>query len=171
MVLRFGAPESATAEDVANSMSCGRAVVDAVLGALGRLDGLREARPGEFTRRAFENGRIDLTEVEGLADLLEAETESQHKTAIRLADGGLRRQVEEWSERVVRLSAQAERAIDFADEGPEEAGGATAEACREMAELEHGSRNSGPTLKDGIGHAAGPQADSQPYQRGSDEDR
>ncbi len=117
LVIRFDAPESATAEDVVE-LHChgGRAVVDAVLGALGQIDGLREAKPGEFTRRAFENGRIDLTEAEGLADLLEAETESQRKAAVSRAEGGLRRQVERWSERVLQLSAQAERAIDFADE-------------------------------------------------------
>ena len=90
LVLRFDGPASATGEDIVE-FQChgGRAVVDAVLAALGAMDGLREAEPGEFTRRAFENGRIDLTEAEGLADLIEAETESQRKAALALAEGGL----------------------------------------------------------------------------------
>ena len=81
---------SPTGEDMVE-FQChgGRAVVDAVLAALGGIEGLREAQPGEFTRRAFENGRIDLTEAEGLADLIEAETETQRKAALALAEGGL----------------------------------------------------------------------------------
>ena len=77
LVLRFDGPASSTGEHVVE-FQChgGRAVVDAVLRELASIEGLREARPGEFTRRAFENGRIDLTEAEGLADLIEAETES-----------------------------------------------------------------------------------------------
>jgi tRNA modification GTPase len=83
---------------------------------LASLPGLRPAEPGEFTRRAFVNGRIDLTEAEGLADLIEAETESQRKTAIAVAEGGLRKQVAEWQERLLLLSAEAERSIDYDDE-------------------------------------------------------
>jgi tRNA modification GTPase len=117
LVLRFDAPASSTGEDVVE-FQChgGRAVIDALLAALGELDGLREARPGEFTRRAFENGRIDLTEAEGLADLIEAETESQRKAAIALAEGGLRKHIAMWQERLLRLSARAERAIDYDEE-------------------------------------------------------
>ena len=117
LVLRFDRPASATGEDVVE-FHChgGRAVVDAVLAALSTVEGVRPARPGEFTRRAFENGRIDLTEAEGLADLLEAETESQRKAALALAEGGLRRQIERWNERLLELSAAAERAIDYDDE-------------------------------------------------------
>jgi len=117
LVLRFDAPESATGEDVVE-YQChgGRAVVDALCGALGAIDGLREAQPGEFTRRAFSNGRIDLTEAEGLADLLEAETEAQRRAALALASGGLKRQVEQWQSRLVDLSARAEAAIDYVDE-------------------------------------------------------
>jgi tRNA modification GTPase len=91
LVLRFDGPASSTGEDLVE-FHChgGRAVVKAVLDALGDLDGLREALPGEFTRRAFENGRIDLTEAEGLADLIEAETESQRRSALAMAEGGLR---------------------------------------------------------------------------------
>jgi tRNA modification GTPase len=117
IVLRFDAPASATGEDIAE-LHChgGRAVVDAVLAALGRIEGLRVAEAGEFTRRAFANGRIDLTEAEGLADLLEAQTDSQRKAALSIADGGLRRQIEQWQERVLILSAAAERAIDYDDD-------------------------------------------------------
>ncbi|HMI39658.1 MAG TPA: tRNA uridine-5-carboxymethylaminomethyl(34) synthesis GTPase MnmE [Sphingomicrobium sp.] len=117
LVLRFDAPESATGENVVE-YQChgGRAVVDALLAALGAIDGLREAQPGEFTRRAFANGRIDLTEAEGLADLLEAETEAQRRAALALASGGLKRQIEQWQSRLVELSARAEAAIDYVDE-------------------------------------------------------
>ena len=117
LVLRFDGPASSTGENIVE-FQChgGRAVVDAVLAALARIEGLRLARPGEFTRRAFENGRIDLTEAEGLADLIEAETESQRKAALALAEGGLRRQIEQWQQRVVGLAARAEAAIDYAED-------------------------------------------------------
>jgi tRNA modification GTPase len=117
LVLRFDGPASATGEDSVE-LHChgGRAVADAVLAALAELKGLREARPGEFTRRAFENGRIDLTEAEGLADLLEAETELQRRAALAMAEGGLRRQIDIWRRRLVDLSARAEAAIDYVDE-------------------------------------------------------
>src|SRR4029079_8179980 len=107
-----------TGEDVVE-LHChgGRAVVDAVLGALSGVESLREALPGEFTRRAFENGRIDLAEAEGLADLIEAETESQRKAALALAEGGLKKHIDGWQEQVLGFSARAERAIDYADEG------------------------------------------------------
>src|SRR6476646_5486883 len=114
LVLRFDRPASATGENIVE-FQChgGRAIVDAVLAALVSIDGLRQAEPGEFTRRAFENGRIDLTEAEGLADLIEAETEAQRKAALALADGGLRKKIEEWQVRLLGVSAQAERAIDY----------------------------------------------------------
>jgi tRNA modification GTPase len=114
LVLRFDAPASATGENIVE-FQChgGRAVVDSVLSALAGIEGLREAQPGEFTRRAFENGRIDLTEAEGLADLIEAETEAQRKAALALAEGGLKKQIGEWQGRLLMLSAIAERAIDY----------------------------------------------------------
>jgi tRNA modification GTPase len=117
LVLRFDGSASATGEDSVE-LHChgGRAVADAVLAALTELKGLREARPGEFTRRAFENGRIDLTEAEGLADLLEAETEVQRRAALAMAEGGLRRQIDIWRRQLVDLSARAEAAIDYVDE-------------------------------------------------------
>ncbi|MBA3510432.1 tRNA uridine-5-carboxymethylaminomethyl(34) synthesis GTPase MnmE [Sphingomonas sp.] len=117
LALRFEAPASSTGEDVVElHIHGGRAVADAVLDALASLDGLRLAKPGEFTRRALENGRIDLTEAEGLADLIEAETESQRRAALALAQGGLRRRIEQWQQRLLALSAQAERAIDYDEE-------------------------------------------------------
>jgi tRNA modification GTPase len=117
LVLRFDGPASSTGENIVE-LQChgGRAVVDALLSSLEGLEGLRIAEPGEFTRRAFENGRIDLTEAEGLADLIEAETESQRKTALAIAEGGLRKQIGRWQERLLGLSAEAERAIDYAEE-------------------------------------------------------
>ncbi|MEO7634046.1 MAG: tRNA uridine-5-carboxymethylaminomethyl(34) synthesis GTPase MnmE [Sphingomicrobium sp.] len=125
LMLRFDGPASATGEDIVE-LHChgGRAVVAAVLTALAAQPGLREAEPGEFTRRAFALGRIDLTQAEGLADLIAAETEAQRKAALRIAGGGLRDVIEGWRERVVALSARAEQAIDYADEdgGGDDAG-------------------------------------------------
>ena len=134
LVLRFDGPSSSTGEDIVE-FQChgGRAVVDAVLRALESREGLRLARPGEFTRRAFEHGRIDLTEAEGLADLIEAETESQRKAALALAEGGLRKQIERWQERVLALSAEAERAIDYAEEDEHRGDPALAQGCAALA--------------------------------------
>ncbi len=117
LILKFHSPASSTGEDIVE-FQChgGRAVVDALLRALGEIEGLREAEPGEFTRRAFENGRIDLTEAEGLADLIEAETESQRKAAILLAEGGLRKQIAYWQNLVLSISARVERSIDYDEE-------------------------------------------------------
>jgi tRNA modification GTPase len=118
LILRFPGPNSATGEDVAElHLHGGRAVVAAVLEALAGLEGLRPAEPGEFTRRAFENGRIDLAEAEGLADLLAAETQSQRRTALALAGGALSRKVEAWRQRLLALAASLEAALDFSDEG------------------------------------------------------
>jgi tRNA modification GTPase len=118
LVLRFPGPHSATGEDVAElHLHGGRAVVAAVLRALARQEGLRPAEPGEFTRRAFENGRIDLAEAEGLADLLEAETESQRRAALAMAGGALSRKVEAWRQTLLGLAASLEAALDFSDEG------------------------------------------------------
>ncbi|HEX8623587.1 MAG TPA: tRNA uridine-5-carboxymethylaminomethyl(34) synthesis GTPase MnmE [Allosphingosinicella sp.] len=118
LVLRFPGPDSATGEDVAElHLHGGRAVVAAVLEALAGQDGLRPAEPGEFTRRAFENGRIDLAEAEGLADLLAAETRSQRRAALAMAGGALSRKVEAWRQRLLALAAALEAALDFSDEG------------------------------------------------------
>lgn len=153
IVLRFDRPASATGEDMVE-LHChgGRAVVDGVLDALGRIDGLRNAEPGEFTRRAFENGRIDLTEAEGLADLLEAETQSQRRAALALAEGGLRRQVEDWQQHVLALSARGEAAIDYDDEDGLGADPALAADCAAFAEVLEDwiSRPRSEPLRDGV---------------------
>lgn len=134
LVLRFDAPASSTGENVVEfHIHGGRAVADAMLDALASLDGLRLAEPGEFTRRALDNGRIDLTEAEGLADLIEAETESQRRAALALAEGGLRRQIEQWQERLLGLSARAEQAIDYDEEDQEGVDPAIARDCGALA--------------------------------------
>jgi len=117
LALWFPGPNTATGEDLAE-LHChgGRAVIAAVEAALAAIPGLRPAEPGEFTRRAFANGRIDLAEAEGLADLLSAETELQRAAALANAGGALSRQVEGWRERVLALSAEVEGALDFSDE-------------------------------------------------------
>jgi tRNA modification GTPase len=152
LALRFDGSASSTGEDVVE-FQChgGRAVVDAVLGALAAVEGLRAAEPGEFTRRAFENGRIDLTEAEGLADLIEAETESQRKAALALAEGGLRKQIASWQERLLVLSAMAERAIDY-DEDDASIDPVLTRDCADLAtELQQWlSRPRVERLKDGV---------------------
>ena len=117
VALWFPGPATATGEDLAElHLHGGRAVVRAVEAALAVLPGLQLAEPGEFTRRAFLNGRIDLAEAEGLSDLLFAETEAQRVAAIRMASGHLSRQVENWRHEVLRLSALVEAELDFSDE-------------------------------------------------------
>ncbi len=117
LALWFPAPHSETGEDVAElQLHGGRAVIAAVLEALGRLEGLRPAEAGEFTRRAFENGKLDLTAVEGLADLVMAETEGQRRQAFRQMKGVLGSRVEGWRQRLIRALALIEARIDFSDE-------------------------------------------------------
>jgi tRNA modification GTPase len=152
LVLKFAGPASSTGEDVLE-FQChgGRAVVDSLLAVLGCFDEFREARPGEFTRRAFENGRIDLTEAEGLADLIEAETEAQRKAAVALAEGGLSKQIDIWRQRLLELSARAEQAIDY-DEDDTGAGSGLLNDCRGLAAdlQEWLDRPRIETLKDGV---------------------
>lgn len=117
MSVRFPGPASATGENVVElHLHGGRAVVDAVERTLAAIPGLRLAEPGEFTRRAFENGRIDLAEAEGLSDLLSAETESQRRNALAMAGGTVSRQVDRWRDCLLRLSAQVEARLDFTDD-------------------------------------------------------
>ncbi len=137
LALWFPAPNSETGEDVAElQLHGGRAVIAAVLGALGRIEGLRPAEAGEFTRRAFENGKLDLTAVEGLADLVMAETEGQRRQALRQMQGALRVRAEGWRAQLIRALALIEARIDFSDEAdvPENLGfpgtGDCARACR-----------------------------------------
>lgn len=117
LLVRFDAPASATGENIVE-YQChgGRATVDALISSLLARPGVRLAEPGEFTRRALANGRIDLTEAEGLADLLTAETELQRRSAMARAGGALRARLDEWRTRLLELSARAEVAIDYADE-------------------------------------------------------
>ena len=117
LALWFPSPRSETGEDMAElQLHGGRAVIAAVLDALGRLEGFRPAEAGEFTRRAFENGRLDLTAVEGLADLIGAETEAQRRQAYRQLKGLLGGQAETWRGRLIEALALVEAGIDFSDE-------------------------------------------------------
>lgn len=117
LVLWLPGPRTATGENTAElHVHGGRAVVAAIEAELAGIPGLRRAEPGEFTRRAFANGRIDLAEAEGLADLLAAETESQRRAALVVAGGALSRKVDAWREDVLSLSAALEAVLDFGDE-------------------------------------------------------
>lgn len=118
LVLWFPGPQSETGEDVAElQLHGGHAVVAAVFAALAQIDGLRPAEAGEFTRRAFENGKLDLTAVEGLADLVMAETEGQRRQAFRQMTGKLRDRSESWRTQLIQALALVEARIDFSDEG------------------------------------------------------
>ncbi len=146
LVLFFPAPNSETGEDMAElQVHGGRAVIVGVLAALGGIEGCRLAEPGEFARRAFENGKLDLTGVEGLADLIDAETAAQRRQALRQAGGGLYRVYEGWRQRLVSAMAQLEAAIDFSDE-PDVAAGTLKKA---RAEVEALARDIAKHLDDG----------------------
>jgi tRNA modification GTPase len=140
VVLWLPGQGTATGEDSAElHLHGGRAVVAAVEAALGALPSLRRAEPGEFTRRAFANGRIDLAEAEGLADLLSAETELQRRGALAMAGGALSCLVADWRGRVLALSAAMEAALDFAgDDDIDDQGAAVppgvSEACEALAD-------------------------------------
>jgi tRNA modification GTPase len=155
LVLWFPAPASFTGEDVAEfHVHGGPAVIASLLAALGRIDDCRLAEPGEFSRRAFENGKLDLTAAEGLADLIEAETSAQRRQALRQMGGAFERLTTDWAGRLVRCLAHLEAAIDFPDEElPDDlVAGITAEAAS-LAEaiqqhLADGRR--GEILRDGM---------------------
>ncbi|WP_293981415.1 tRNA uridine-5-carboxymethylaminomethyl(34) synthesis GTPase MnmE [Sphingobium sp.] len=117
LVLWMPGPATVTGEDMVE-LHChgGRAVIAAVESALSRMAGLRKAEAGEFTRRAFANERMDLNAVEGLADLLTAETQSQRRAALLMAEGHFSRKVDGWRNALLGLSAMAEAALDFSDE-------------------------------------------------------
>jgi tRNA modification GTPase len=155
LVLWFPGPRSFSGEDMAElHVHGGEAVVSACLGAALALDGVRLAEPGEFSRRAFINGKLDLTEAEGLADLVGAETEAQRRQALRQLDGALGRQYGAWRERLVGALAHVEAALDFADEAlPDDllakAAPAVAGVGREIAaHLDDGRR--GERLRSGL---------------------
>ena len=117
LALWFPGPQSETGEDVAElQLHGGRAVIAAVMAALSQVEGLRPAEAGEFTRRAFENGKLDLTSVEGLADLVMAETEGQRRQAFRQMTGALRERSESWRTQLIQALALVEARIDFSDE-------------------------------------------------------
>src|SRR5205814_3075686 len=154
VALWFPAPHSVTGEDVAEFHVHGsRAVLAAVMAGLSRR-GLRLAEPGEFTRRAFLNDKLDLTQAEAVADLAAAETEAQRRQALRQLDGHLGGVYRGWGERLLRLVAHLEAAIDFPDEDlPPEIEAEVAAGIRAMAEeiaahLADGHR--GERLRDGI---------------------
>jgi tRNA modification GTPase len=156
LALWFPGPASETGEDIGElQLHGGRAVVAAVLAALGRLKGFRPAEPGEFTRRAFENGRLDLTEVEGLADLVYAETEAQRRQAYRQLSGFLGKRAEAWRGELIRALALVEARIDFSDEGdvPEELIApalAIARALKEQIAASLADDRRGERLRDGF---------------------
>jgi tRNA modification GTPase len=118
VVLWFPGPASATGEDVAEfHVHGGRAVLASVFAGLASLENMRAAEPGEFTRRAFENGKLDLTEAEGLDDLIHADTDRQRRQALRQLKGLLGDRARDWRARIIEASALIEAGIDFSDEG------------------------------------------------------
>jgi tRNA modification GTPase len=137
LVLWFPGPNTETGEDMVElHLHGGRAIVAAVQHELGKLPGFRPAEAGEFTRRAFENGRMDLTAVEGLADLVFAETEAQRAQAMRQYQGLLGKRAEDWRQRLIGALALVEARIDFSDEAdvPEDLVGPALRAARELVE-------------------------------------
>lgn len=118
VVIWFPGPGSATGEDIAEfHVHGGRAVLSALLAAISKIPNTRAAEPGEFTRRSFENGKLDLTEAEGLDDLIHADTDRQRRHALRQLQGLLGDRARDWRERIIEVSALIEAGIDFSDEG------------------------------------------------------
>jgi tRNA modification GTPase len=156
LALWFPGPHSETGEDMAElQLHGGRAVVAAVLDALGAIGGCRLAEPGEFTRRAFDNARLDLTEVEGLADLIAAETSAQRRQGYRQLKGLIGDRAEAWRRQIIEALALVEARIDFSDEAdvPEDLTGPALYAAQQLrsiiaAALEDGGR--GERLRDGL---------------------
>ena len=155
LVIWFPAPGSYTGEDVAElHIHGGRAIQQRLFQLLENQPGLRMAEPGEFTRRAFENGKMDLTEAEGIIDLIDAETEAQRQQALRQARGELGTLYQGWSDRLARILAYYEAEIDFADEDlPEDIGQKTRPGIEEMIAVIDGHLNDnrrGERLRDGV---------------------
>src|SRR6202047_4887041 len=156
LALWFPAPHSETGEDVAElQLHGGPAVIAGILNALGRIEGCRPAEAGEFTRRAFENGRLDLTAVEGLADLIAAETPAQRRQAFRQLKGLIGDRAEAWRRTLIEALALVEARIDFSDEAdvPEDLVGPALRATRQLRDeiagvLSDGRR--GERLRDGL---------------------
>ena len=156
LILWFPGPTTATGEDLAE-IHChgGRAVVAGIEDALKSFSGLRLAAPGEFTRRAFAHGRMDLNEVEGLADLLAAETQQQRRAALLMSEGHFSRRLEAWQTRLLDLSALTEAVLDFSDEDDVPEAGAEAFVASGARELATEVRSvlaapSAERLRDGI---------------------
>ncbi len=156
LALWFPGPHSETGEDMAElQLHGGHAVIAAVFDALGRIEGCRPAEPGEFTRRAFENGRLDLTAVEGLADLIAAETAAQRRQAFRQLKGLIGDRAEAWRKQMIEALALVEARIDFSDEAdvPEDLIGPALRVARqlrgEIAATLAGSGR-GERLRDGL---------------------
>ena len=161
LALWFPAPGSETGEDVAElQVHGGRAVIAATLRALGGIAGLRPAEAGEFTRRAFANGRMDLTAVEGLADLVAAETDAQRRQAFQHLKGMLGERAQTWRTRLIEALALVEAGIDFPDEDdvPQEAMARALDLVRPLAhEIARACAGSGERLREGLRVAiAGP---------------
>ena len=161
LALWFPAPNSETGEDMVElHVHGGRAVIAAVLAALAKLAGLRPAEAGEFTRRAFENGRMDLTALEGLADLVAAETEAQRRQAYQHLKGLLGERAETWRQRLIEALALVEAGIDFSDEEdvPKDMMARSLELIRPLAEeISQAGTGQGERLREGLRVAiAGP---------------
>src|SRR5712692_6617905 len=161
LALWFPEPNSETGEDIAElQVHGGRAVIVAMLAALAKLDGFRHAEAGEFTRRAFENGRMDLTAVEGLADLVAAETEAQRRQAFGHLKGLLGDRAETWRQRLIEALALVEAGIDFSDEDdvPKDIMARALEIVRPLThEIGQASAGQGERLREGLRVAiAGP---------------
>lgn len=155
LILWFPAPASFTGEDVAElHLHGGRAVIASVINILAGLPNLRLAEPGEFTRRAFLAGKMDLTAVEGLADLIDAETEAQRRQALRQMGGALATLYEGWRARLLRVLAHAEAVIDFPDEDlPEDTNAqlqAEVAALRAEIAAHLGDSRRGERLREGV---------------------
>ncbi len=155
VVTYFAAPASYTGEDVVEyAVHGGKAVIESLLGALARQEGHRVAEPGEFTRRAFENGKLDLTEVEAVADLIDAETVAQKNQALAQLSGQLSVLYHGWSERLSRMLAHAEADIEFPDEDlPDGIAAQMEPEIRKMLQeiMQHLSDNRrGERLRDGL---------------------
>ncbi len=155
LALFFPGPNSFTGEDVVEfQIHGGRAVVQSLLDVLAAQDGLRLAEPGEFTRRAFENDKMDLTAAEGLADLIHSETRAQARQALRQMEGALGTLYNDWADRILHILAHFEAVIDFPDEDlPEEVeAGARAKVAALQQEIEDHLKDGhrGELLRDGV---------------------
>jgi tRNA modification GTPase len=156
VVLWFPGPASATGEDVAEfHVHGGRAVLSALFAALSAFEDVRTAEPGEFTRRAFENGKLDLTEAEGLDDLIHADTDRQRHQALRQLKGLLGDRARDWRARIIEASALIEAGIDFSDESDVPAeliAPALAKVKALLAEIEEvlAGQGRGERLRDGL---------------------